>query len=206
MTRNRWAVIIISICFGLAVFSSCAKKAALQENPTEKAAVAGKETPAGSDEEKAAREKAMREAELRDRERQQAEKEKASAASAQALPLAGFEYIYFDFDKYEIKPEARKTLQSIAEVMKANPGYALRIEGNCDERGTVEYNLALGERRAASAMQYLTALGIDENRISTISYGKEKPVDPGHNEAAWAKDRNDHFTVKQQGKENLAQK
>ena len=71
----------------------------------------------------------------------------------------------------------------------------IQIEGHCDERGTVEYNLALGERRANSAKRYLTSLGIPENRISTISYGKERPLDPGHNEEAWTKNRRAHFVI-----------
>ncbi len=70
----------------------------------------------------------------------------------------------------------------------------MRIEGNCDERGTVEYNLALGQKRADAAKAYLVNLGVDGKRLETVSYGKEKPVDPGHNEEAWAKNRRDHFT------------
>jgi peptidoglycan-associated lipoprotein len=76
-----------------------------------------------------------------------------------------------------------------------NPSVKIQIEGHCDERGTVEYNLALGERRANSAKRYLSSLGLTVNRVSTISYGKEKPLDPGHNEEAWAKNRRDHFIV-----------
>ena len=105
------------------------------------------------------------------------------------------EKIYFDFDRADLKPEAREALQKKAEWLKANPAASVLIEGNCDERGTVEYNLALGERRANGAKQFLVDLGIDAGRISTVSYGEEKPVDPGHDEAAWAKNRRDDFKV-----------
>ena len=103
--------------------------------------------------------------------------------------------ISFDFDKAELKPEAKATLKKKADWLRRNPGYSLRIEGNCDDRGTNEYNLALGERRAASAKKFLTALGIAETRISIISYGEERPADPGQNEAAWAKNRRDDFRL-----------
>jgi|YNPNPStandDraft_1061719.scaffolds.fasta_scaffold00353_26 peptidoglycan-associated lipoprotein len=103
--------------------------------------------------------------------------------------------IYFDFDKYDLTPRAREILADKAHFMKRFPTVKVLIEGHCDERGTSEYNLALGERRANAAKQYLIHLGIAENRISTISYGKERPVDPGHNEAAWAKNRRAHFVI-----------
>jgi len=105
------------------------------------------------------------------------------------------ESIYFDFDKSDLKPAARSTLDKKAGWLRTNSGFKLRIEGNCDERGTAEYNLALGERRAKSAAKYLTALGISADRISTVSYGEEKPADPGHNEAAWSKNRRDEFKL-----------
>jgi peptidoglycan-associated lipoprotein len=105
------------------------------------------------------------------------------------------ESIYFDFDKSELKPAARATLEKKAGWLRANPQYKLRIEGHADERGTVEYNLALGERRAKAAQKYLTALGISADRIATVSYGEERPADPGHNEAAWAKNRRDEFKL-----------
>lgn len=106
-----------------------------------------------------------------------------------------YEKIYFDFDKAELKPEARDVLKKKAEWLKTNSQFSLRIEGHCDERGTNEYNLALGERRADSAMKFLNALGISGDRISTISYGEERPADPGHNESAWSKNRRDEFKL-----------
>jgi peptidoglycan-associated lipoprotein len=108
---------------------------------------------------------------------------------------ATLEPIYFDFDKSNLKKDATVTLDKNAEWLSKNSTAKIRIEGNCDERGTIEYNVALGERRANSAKQYLIKLGVGANRLSTISYGKEKPLDPGHNEAAWAKNRRDDFKV-----------
>jgi len=103
--------------------------------------------------------------------------------------------IPFDFDKADLRSDALERLKENAEWLKANSRYRVRIEGNCDDRGTVEYNLALGDRRAAVAKNYLTKAGIDASRIEIISYGEEHPVDPGHNEAAWAKNRRDDFVV-----------
>lgn len=105
------------------------------------------------------------------------------------------ENIYFDFDKYDLKPPARANLREKAEWLRLNPEYSIRIEGHCDERGTNEYNLALGERRAHSAKRFLMALGISEDRIATISYGEERPAQLGHYETAWAKNRRDEFSL-----------
>ena len=105
------------------------------------------------------------------------------------------EKIYFDFDKYELKPEAKRILRKKAEWLKRHPEFFLRIEGHCDERGTNEYNMALGEKRAQAAKKYLISLGIYEKRIRTISFGEERPVDPRHNEEAWAKNRRDEFRL-----------
>ena len=104
--------------------------------------------------------------------------------------------IFFDTDKSELKPEARSTLERLAAWMNENPGVAVTIEGHCDERATREYNLALGERRATASRNYLIALGINGNRVGTISYGKERPAVPGHTEAAWAQNRRAVFVVR----------
>ncbi len=101
--------------------------------------------------------------------------------------------IHFDFDKYDIKKEAQEVLKEIAEYLKANPEVRILIEGHCDERGTREYNLGLGMRRAEAAKKYLVDLGIDEKRIETISYGEDKPLIDEHNEDAWAKNRRCEF-------------
>jgi peptidoglycan-associated lipoprotein len=105
------------------------------------------------------------------------------------------EDIYFAFDKSTLSPAAQENLLRKAEWLRENPDATVTIEGNCDERGTNEYNLALGDRRAESAKAFLVDLGIDAARITTISYGEERPVDPRHNEEAWAKNRRDHFVV-----------
>ena len=97
--------------------------------------------------------------------------------------------VFFDFDKYNLKADARETLGKQAAWLKKYPSVTVEVEGHCDERGTREYNLALGERRANAAKDYLVALGIDPNRVSTISYGKERPVALGHNEVAWGQNR-----------------
>lgn len=101
--------------------------------------------------------------------------------------------INFDFDKYNIREKDAAILKENAAWFAANPGKKVRVEGHCDERGTVEYNLALGQKRADSAKNFLVNLGIDGRAIDTVSYGKEKPVDPGHNEGAWAKNRRAQF-------------
>src|SRR3989338_2800185 len=97
--------------------------------------------------------------------------------------------VFVDFDKFNLKPDARKTLEKQAAWLKANPSVRVTVEGHCDERGTREYNLALGERRANSAKDYLVSLGVNPGRLKTISYGKERPVAMGSNEAAWTQNR-----------------
>ncbi len=102
--------------------------------------------------------------------------------------------IHFDFDKYDLRPGDREILNQNAKMLKNHQNLRIRIEGNCDERGSVEYNLALGERRARAAMEYLTNLGIGPDRISIISYGKEK-CKHCYNEGCWSKDRRDDFMI-----------
>ncbi len=106
------------------------------------------------------------------------------------------EAIYFDFDKYTIKPDGRDALKRNADWLQANPGKNVVVEGNCDERGTNEYNMALGQRRADAAAKYLIDLGVAKNRISTVSYGEEKPICTEHNEGCWSKNRRDDFILK----------
>ena len=103
--------------------------------------------------------------------------------------------IFFDFDKYSLKADARGTLEKQAAWLNKWPAVTITVEGHCDERGTREYNLALGERRANSVKDYLVALGVNPSRIRTISYGKERPVALGSNEAAWAQNRRGATTV-----------
>jgi peptidoglycan-associated lipoprotein len=104
------------------------------------------------------------------------------------------ERVYFDFDDANLRTDARETLKKDADVLKKNPSMKIQIEGNCDERGSAEYNLALGEKRAESIKKYLTTLGISASRLSTISYGEEKPLMLGHNEEAWSKNRRGELT------------
>lgn len=120
-------------------------------------------------------------------------KEEATTAASQAIE--SLENIYFDFDSYVLTAKSREVLTRNAEAMKKNSSISVQIAGNCDERGSDEYNLALGEKRAKSAMNYMSTLGVPASRLSTISYGKEKPADPGHDEAAWAKNRRDEFVI-----------
>lgn len=104
-------------------------------------------------------------------------------------------HVYFDFDKYDIKEEYKKVLEENAAFLKNNKNIKILIEGHCDERGTREYNLALGQKRAEAAKNYLVALGIEEERIDTISYGKERPVALCHNESCWWQNRRAHFVI-----------
>ena len=107
--------------------------------------------------------------------------------------FTGLQTIHFDFDSYALRADAREILKKNAEKIKQTPGVLIQIEGHCDERGTQEYNMALGEKRALATRDYLIKLGVDPNRLITISYGEEDPIDPGHNEAAWAKNRRAEF-------------
>lgn len=120
--------------------------------------------------------------------------EGAGKGAAQEVQ-AELQKIYFNFDSSDLSEEARASLSKNAEYLSRQAGIKVRIEGNCDERGSDDYNMALGERRAKSAKDYLVNLGIASDRLSTISYGEEKPADPGHDEAAWAKNRRDEFVI-----------
>ncbi|HEX6790081.1 MAG TPA: peptidoglycan-associated lipoprotein Pal [Candidatus Krumholzibacteria bacterium] len=105
--------------------------------------------------------------------------------------------VYFDYDSYNLTSEAKSTLEANARALKQVTAGALTIEGHCDERGTKAYNLALGEKRANAAKDFLVALGVDGSRLNTVSYGKERPFDDGHDESAWAKNRRAHFVIGQ---------
>jgi peptidoglycan-associated lipoprotein len=105
--------------------------------------------------------------------------------------------VHFEFDKSRLTEEAKAVLQENAAWLRQNPDIAVQIEGHCDERGTIEYNLALGERRAMSARNYMASLGIDPNRLFTISYGEERPAVLGHDEDAWTQNRRAEFKIAQ---------
>lgn len=131
----------------------------------------------------AAAERAKREEEARQR--------RAMAEARAALEAM----VFFDFDKSEIRPDMEPILRAKVDVLRASPQVQLRIEGNADERGSTEYNLALGERRAESVRQYLVGFGLPESRFSVVSWGEERPLVQGHDEAAWAKNRRAEFVI-----------
>jgi peptidoglycan-associated lipoprotein len=117
----------------------------------------------------------------------------AAAAPEGEAPSAKMEVVYFDYDSYELRREALPELAEVGQELKADPARRIRIEGNCDERGTEAYNLALGEQRAQVAKRYLMQLGIPGDRIATLSYGSLRPKLQGHDETAWSKNRRDDF-------------
>ena len=120
-------------------------------------------------------------------------REAAAAAAKLRSDLA--DLIHFDFDKADVRTSDQGILDRKAAILGANTAVRLRIAGHCDERGSDEYNLALGNRRAAAAKRYLAGKGVDEGRLDVVSYGKERPLDPGHSEDAWAKNRRDEFEI-----------
>ncbi len=107
--------------------------------------------------------------------------------------INGLTTVFFEYDQARLTSDARKKLTSNAEWIKSNPAFTVQIEGHTDERGSVEYNLALGERRAKSVKAYLESLGVDAKRMTIISYGEEKPIDPSHEDTAWSKNRRANF-------------
>ena len=121
---------------------------------------------------------------------------KAALEQAKAAARAEFAYaVYFDFDKSALTDSAKKVLDRKIQIMNANPGVGIQIEGNTDERGSAEYNLALGQQRAASVKRYLTQHGIADSRITILSNGEEKPADQGHDESAWSHNRRAEFVI-----------
>ncbi len=110
-------------------------------------------------------------------------------------PRLAADTVHFAFDSSVVNPSERPKLDDMAAYMRENPGNVITIEGHCDERGTAEYNRSLGERRAQACREYLTGVGADAGKLQTISYGKEKPADPGHGEEAWAKNRRAEFII-----------
>ena len=141
------------------------------------------------------RERAVREESMR---RQRDEDSRMTQATAMAQENFVNQDVHFAFDSFTLSEEARTILEQKASWLTSNAHMATQIEGHCDERGTTAYNLALGERRANAVKQYLMALGVQASRLSTISYGEEAPLDPGHNEQAWARNRRAHFVITNQ--------
>jgi len=194
----RWSVVLLALM--VSVSMGCGKKEIVKSTDSGGAAsgssqdlsagakeggilteTVGPETTAGSQDTRTAM--AARQAEA------------AGAAATMEHPST-FEDIHFDYDQAFLREDAKPVLRNVADAMKANRYPSLLIEGHCDERGTAEYNLALGERRAEATKKYLVSLGVGAGSLSTVSFGEEKPVDPGHTEAAWAKNRRAHFVLK----------
>jgi len=125
-------------------------------------------------------------------ERDRLERERALVEKKMDIPVSD---IYFEYDSHAVQPEDLAKIKEVSEWHKANSGARIVVEGHCDERGTVEYNLALGQKRADVVKNHLIKFGADEKRIRTISFGKEMPADPGHTEDAWAKNRRVHFAI-----------
>lgn len=205
MIRKGFIVILI-LCLGL-ILAGCPKKTVIKEEPSAKRAEQlsiEKERAAKLEAER--KEKEAKEiAKVREEEAKKAAASKEFEKSLVAKKTPGIEGtvfesrllkdIYFYFDKYDIRPGDVEILKDNAAVLKKFSTVKIQIEGHCDERGTIEYNLALGERRANSTKRYLLSLGLPADRISTISYGEERPLDPGHREEAWAKNRRAAFII-----------
>ena len=177
MQRKLWMVLALLVLVpGLMLMTSCAQQSAVDQDTTQKATPPEDTSGAASGEDLQA--------------------EAAKRAAEQAMNQFINEHIYYDFDSAALSALAQATLKNKATWLKENAGVMVTIEGHCDERGTNEYNLALGERRALSARAYLVDLGISASRLSTISYGEERPLDNRSNEEAWAKNRRGQFKLK----------
>jgi len=209
MKRNLIIAVLVVFAFSsVFLLSSCAKKQVVTEEkqvkaPPKEVAKVEEEKPAvkevkeeeGVKKEEEAKLEKLKELEMAKQREAEAKVAEEKAWQERRIAKVEAESIYFDFDKSFIKLEYRAVLQAKAEFLKDNPNIHIRIEGNCDERGTNEYNLALGERRADSAAKFLISLGISPDRIEAISYGEERPLASGHGEGAWAQNRRDDFTV-----------
>jgi peptidoglycan-associated lipoprotein len=199
MVRKSFIITILILCIGL-ILMGCPKKTVVKDEPSVK-----KEEPAAaaSAAKKAEAERVAKEKEEAKAREETTKKElEKSLVTKQEPGIGGVVFessllkdIYFDFDKYDVRPEDALILKENAALLNKYPSVKIQIEGHCDERGTNEYNLALGERRANSTKNYLVSLGISPDRISIISYGEEKPLDPGHGEEAWAKNRRAHTII-----------
>ncbi len=209
MKRNLIIAVLVVFAFSsVFLMSSCAKKQVVTEEkqvkaPPKEVAKVEKEKPAvkevkEAEEVKKAEEaklEKLKELEMTKKREAEAKMNEEKAWQERRIAKVEAEAVYFDFDKSFIRLEYRAVLQAKAEFLKDNPNIYIRIEGNCDERGTNEYNLALGERRANSAVKFLVSLGISPDRIEAISYGEERPLALGHGGGAWAQNRRDDFTV-----------
>ena len=185
MRQGLKLLIIISL-IGVALFCfACAKKQVRDDS------MAGQETTTGA---AAEDREGMEEGKLEESDIDSQDFQEISENNTEMIAV--FKDINFGYDDFSLRPDAKTILDGIADWLLKNTSTQVLIQGHCDERGTNEYNLALGERRANSAKKYLAQLGVSPKRISTISYGEEKPLDSASNEEAWAKNRRDHFLIK----------
>jgi len=203
MSKQGKIVVVVLAVFILFMIGGCAKKT-IQTTPsgeegyeqgTAKEGKKGSKAQEGKGKKKDLDEYQLSQEERR--EKAQLEKEKQASEEKRRIEKMDIleKKIHFAFDSYELNPNARDLLKKKAKVLKRYPEQRMIIEGHCDERGTEEYNLALGERRARAAYEFLILLGVDAGRLRIISYGEEKPIDPGHNETAWSKNRRDEFKI-----------
>jgi peptidoglycan-associated lipoprotein len=182
---SKAVILLVSVAWVVTLFMGCQRKVLVEEQAQQENTV-------------------MREDQIMEEEQPNVEREEIEA-SLQAKRYSGIEGevfessmlrdIHFAFDRYDLSLKARKVLAENAGFILKFPEAKIQIEGHCDERGTNEYNLALGVRRASNAKKYLISLGVPPGRLSTISYGEELPADPRHDEGAWAKNRRGHFVV-----------
>jgi peptidoglycan-associated lipoprotein len=199
MRKKLWIHIALLIVIpGLLFTASCAKKQVMTQDSsaaaTQQQATVDTGDAGASQQEMVKEEAVMSEAEKAAAVQMIQDEARAREVEMQRMAFQS-ENIYFDFDSAELTPMAQDVLVRKAEWLRANPMASVIIEGHCDERGTAEYNLALGERRANAARDFVVDLGISDARVSTISYGEERPADMGSNEEAWAKNRRDVFVV-----------
>jgi peptidoglycan-associated lipoprotein len=192
MRKRLWiSVALLLIIPGLLFTTSCAKKKIKSDTAIEQETDgdAAKRAAEKAKEEELARQRELEEQRLKEKE----EAEKREIAES----IAKFENedIYFEFDSAALLPMAQEILKKKAAYLETNPGVSVVVEGHCDERGTNEYNLALGDRRARSTVSFLVDLGISASRLTAISYGEERLIDSGNNEEAWAKNRRAHFVI-----------
>lgn len=188
------SVLLLLVAAVTMTFVACGKKKketqAVTPQPNADSAAAARAQQEALDAERRAREEAERLARQRE-----ADSLAALGRSGEAVRALLSVTIHFDYDKASIRGDDVSVLDQKVSILQANPNATIRVSGHCDERGSDEYNLALGNRRATAAKQYLASHGIDAHRIETTSYGKERPADPGHDEGAWARNRRDEFEV-----------
>jgi peptidoglycan-associated lipoprotein len=173
--HSSWPVVMLAAVLGVVALTGCAKKATVKPPAPAEAPPQTQTTPPKPSTE--------------------TPPTPAPVETSHKLSASDLQPVFFDFDASTLRDDARSALDADAHLLRDNPDVKVVVEGHCDERGTPEYNQALGERRAKAAKDYLVQAGIAASRLETISYGKERPFDPGHDEAAWAKNRRAHFSL-----------